>query len=238
MRVGEQALGVRAQDPERAEPEQRACRPLAAELECVAQGLSAFRDVAARGPEAPEGAREPKCQVSVADLASPVQRSAQVRVVVVQTGEGARLIAGARLDVELLRDGGVVVGVPLAAVLQPARPLEHLERVLADRLEHPETRLPVGIGPLAKEALLDERPEPVEHVDPEVAAQRLGGLQPGPAHEHAEPGKQRLLLGQQEVVAPLDRGAQRPLALVQILGAAGEEVQPLVEAAQERGRRK
>ena len=31
---------------------------------------------------------------------------------------------------------------------------------------------------------------------------------------------------------------QRPLALVQILRAAGEEVQPLVEAAQERGRRK
>ena len=123
--------------------------------------------------------------------------------------------------------------------LELAGRLELLERVLADRLEHPEARLAVGVfAQPQQQALLDQRVEVFEHVGRAVGvADRGRGLEPQAADEHAQAPEQRLLPLEQQVVAPGDRVAQRPLALVGVLRAAGQQGQPLVEPAQERLRR-
>ena len=61
----------------------------------------------------------------------------------------------------------------------------------------------------------------------------VGGLERPAAAKDGQPGEQALLVVGQQLVAPLDRGAQRPLALGGVAGAAGEERQPLLEALQE-----
>jgi hypothetical protein len=57
-----------------------------------------------------------------------------------------------------VRDFEVVAGVPLANLVRLSGLVEALERVLADRVEHAE---PIGF-PATKEALVEERLEPVQ----------------------------------------------------------------------------
>ena len=129
--------------------------------------------------------------------------------------------------------------MPPAGALELAGRVELLERVLADRLEHPEARLAVGVlAQPQQQALLDERVEVFEGVARAVrVADGRGRLEPEAADEDGQAPEQRLLPLEQQVVAPGDRVAQRPLALVGVLGAAGQQGQPLVEPAQERLRR-
>ena len=69
-------------------------------------------------------------------------------------------------------------------VLELAALREPLERVLADRLEHPEPRLALGALGLADEPVVDERGDAVQHLaelEPERAAgDGLGGLERAP----------------------------------------------------------
>jgi hypothetical protein len=101
-----------------------------------------------------------------------------------------------------------------------ARLLQALERVLPDRLEHRETAV-VG----ADEALVDERLERLEA----GGAHLLRRLERPAAREDAEPREQTLLLLAQQVVAPLDRRAQRALPFGRVAGAAGQHRQSPVE---------
>ena len=129
--------------------------------------------------------------------------------------------------------------MPPAGALELAGCLELLAGVLADRLEHPEARLAVGVlAEAQQQALLDERVEVFEGVARAVrVADGRGRLEPEAADEHGQAPKQRLLALEQQVVAPGDRVAQRALALVGVQRAAGQQGQALVEAAQERLRR-
>ena len=99
--------------------------------------------------------------------------------------------------------------------------------VLADGLEHP-----VALVGEAQEALLDERLQGVEvgfgHL--------LGGLERAAAGEDGEAGEEPLLLGGEQVVAPLDGGAERLLAGVGV-AAALQEVEALGEALEDLGGR-
>src|SRR5437667_7562399 len=81
--------------------------------------------------------------------------------------------------------------------------LEPRACVLADRLQHPEALLAV-----AEQTLVDERLHGVQI----CFRDRLGGLQRGPAGEDRKPGEEPLLVLVQQVVTPLDRGAQCRLA--------------------------
>ena len=119
------------------------------------------------------------------------------------------------------RHGGCVPGLDvgsLAGLLQP------LERVLAEQRMQVEARLGGGalgrIGGLdPEEALVGERLEALQDVDPEVAVRvddgegQLGGPA---ARERGEAAEEPSLRLGQQVVAPRDGAAERALALRQV----------------------
>src|SRR5262249_12467415 len=108
--------------------------------------------------------------------------------------------------------------------------------VLANRLQHPEAGLAVGVRAPDEKTLLEQRIEPVEDRSGAavMAANALGRFGPTAADEHGQPPEQPLLLLREQTVAPVDRVPQRPLALVDVARSAGQQRQPLVETAKER----
>jgi hypothetical protein len=67
-----------------------------------------------------------------------------------------------------------------------------------------------------------------------VGADGLDRLKRAFAREHDQAAEERLLVLAQEVVAPVDRGAQRALAWVEVACAAREELQLVVQAGEQR----
>ena len=63
-------------------------------------------------------------------------------------------------------------------------------------------------------------------------ADALGRFQRAAPGEHREPGEEPLLLLGEELVAPLDRGPERPLARLGV-AAADEQIEPLRESLQD-----
>src|SRR5207302_8407972 len=102
--------------------------------------------------------------------------------------------------------------------------LEFFAGVFTDRLEHP-----VAIARVTHEALVDKR---LERVDVRVC-DAFRCLERATASEDGEARKELLLLGGQQLVAPLDRRAQRALPLGEIARAAGEQREALLEPLQD-----
>ena len=100
--------------------------------------------------------------------------------------------------------------------------LQTLERVSPDRLEHPE-----ALAGVADEALHDERLQGVEI----RAGDPLRRLEGAAAGEDGQAGEEALLSARQQVVAPLDRGAQRLLARL-CVAATLQQVEALGETFQ------
>ena len=127
-----------------------------------------------------------------------------------------------------LREGEEVRSVTSPHVGRVGGAVELLGRELADRLEHEEAVALAG----ADEALVDERLRDVEV----GVRHRLGREQRPAAGEHGEPRERLLLVGVEQVVAPLDRRAQGLLPRVD--AAAGlQHVEPAREAVEQlRGR--
>ena len=103
------------------------------------------------------------------------------------------------------------------AVPEPRRALlaglgDALAGELAHGLEHVEARLAAHLG-AHEQALLDERSQPVERVEPGVRHHGRGGVLGEAAGEDAEAAEEDALLGPQQVEAPLERGAQRLVPL-------------------------
>ena len=100
--------------------------------------------------------------------------------------------------------------VGLAALLQT------LGRILADRLKHEEPssrRLP-------QQALVDQRPERLQvH-----RAHPLSSFELEAAWKHCEAREESALVLGEQLVAPADRGAERPLPLRRIAGARRQQV--------------
>ena len=90
---------------------------------------------------------------------------------------------------------------------------QSLERILADGLEHSQARL-VPACMLGREQVVpEERLDPLQDVEVGLLRDALGGGQREPADEDGEAREELLLFRLQEVVAPLDRRAERPLPL-------------------------
>jgi hypothetical protein len=70
--------------------------------------------------------------------------------------------------------------------------VEPLERVRADRLEHREARLAVGLLLLAEETVVDQRRESGQETA--AAADRFGCFERAPGCEHCEPREKRLVV--------------------------------------------
>ena len=89
-----------------------------------------------------------------------------------------------------------------------------------------------------EQVVAEERLDPLQDVEVGLLGDVLGGGQREPADEDGEAREELLLLRLQEVVAPLDRPAERPLAL----GETGarrrpQEIEPRVETLEQRARR-
>ena len=69
-----------------------------------------------------------------------------------------------------------------------------------------------------------------------ASADLLGSLERAAASEDGETGEELLLLGREQVVAPLDRRSERLLAGIRV-AAAFEQVEPLREALEDLRRR-
>ena len=163
---------------------------------------AAFAPVTARPPEMPDRGADPKRDVGASVLECVPKDGAEVVVLRFDPVVPDRRAPGQQLGACQLRKLEEEGAVPLPQDLSPAGLFDSLECELADRLQHPEALLCV-----ADEALLDERLQRVEV----GAADGFGRFERAAAGEHGEPREQAPLVGRQQVVAPFDRGAQRPL---------------------------
>jgi hypothetical protein len=125
------------------------------------------------------------------------------------------------------------VGTPqkrlLTALGQPLQP------VLPDRLQHAEPRLALAIAGRLDQAVLHQPFQTIQRIDralgPPHVCDSVEGHAPG---EDGQPPEKRLLARGEQVVAPGDRCAQRPLPLRQVAGAAGQQRQPRLQPLQHR----
>ena len=106
---------------------------------------------------------------------------------------------------------------------------EPLARELPDRLEHAEA--PVASCRTRFFSASDRSPScaPVEI----ATAHAVGGGDRPPAGEHREPREQPLLHRRQQVVAPQQRVAQRPLAGGDVARTVGQQLEPPLQAGED-----
>ena len=93
-------------------------------------------------------------------------------------------------------------------------------RELADDLEHAEARLAFAAGDRVDQALVGQRGETVERLDPELGAgvaDLVGRLERPAAGEDGEPDEQPPLGRVEQLVAPVDRAPERALPSGQVL---------------------
>src|SRR6266567_3556009 len=110
---------------------------------------------------------------------------------------------------------------------------KQLQPILPQGLQHQEARLLCLLLALLDEAVIQQRGEGVQDVWAPSArplAKRLGCRKLPAARKDREPPEERLLLGRKQVVAPLERLAQRLLASRRGAWPAGEQRQALREA--------
>ena len=156
-------------------------------------------------PEVLDRRRELESQLHFAARERPLEGGADV--VLLGCGDvvahGSRHVERVRVDVRVERDSQEELRMAVANVLRVRRFVEPLGAVLADRVQHSEA----PALPAAEQALGEERLERVQ-VGP---ADRLRRLDREASSEDREAPEELLLRGDEELVAPLDRGAQRLL---------------------------
>ena len=140
--------------------------------------------------------------------------------------EPTRLIASRKARLGLLRERDEVLEMPAARLVALARRAQPLDGVVAHELEQHEARL-VGLA-LRHEALVDERRKPFQDraVD---SAHGFGRRERAPTGEHAELREEPLRAGLEQVIAPVERHAQRLLVSRSVAAPAREELEAVAE---------
>src|SRR5207249_11738862 len=105
--------------------------------------------------------------------------------------------------------------------------------VVSNRLEHEESRLPVGSLFRAQQAVLEQDLNGVEI----GITHPFGRIEAEAAGKDARARKEALLTRVQEIEAPIERGAHRLLPLGAVARPATKEVEPLAEAREQGLRR-
>ena len=168
----------------------------------------------------------------------PIDRGAQVALLAIEpahrglAGLAEDRVAGRRRDAHAFR------GERAFRLAQLAQRAEALVGVFPQQRVEAEPGLRVLLRRAARgrldpdQALVGERLETVDDVDPEISGgihDRLRRRRGPTAGEDAEPGEQAPLGRREELVAPGDRGPQGLLSLRQVAGAA-PEVEAVPEA--------
>src|SRR5215467_7116552 len=121
----------------------------------------------------------------------------------------------------------VIVGMAESEERHVAVGDQLLPSKFTDELEQAEARLPIAILHLNDQATTDETGESVKDgrlsgcIIP--AADSLRRLQRPPLDEDREPAKQALLRLREQVIAPLDGAAHRPLAFWEVGGTVRQQ---------------
>ena len=111
---------------------------------------------------------------------------------------------------------------------------EPVPGVLLDRAEHPVARCAVALG--EQQRFLGQRGEQLEHLlllDPVAGADPLGRFQARPAGEHREPAQDHPFGVGEQLPAPVDHRAQRPVPRQRGTATAGQQAEPVVETVGE-----
>ncbi len=225
------ALELRAMSDDEQRRGARGRRDVAAELERrIKPSPTLTRQ--ARLPVRPQGRRASQDGLRPTCLEEELERHAEivelpldpVQPLVLARSE-QRLVCTFR-ELDRPRRVAATTGFQLAPLREP------LVGVLADRLEHRVAGF-AGLVGLLDQVLLDESAERVEV----GVADLLGGFKGRASREHGEAGEQCLLGLGEQLVGPVDRGAQRLLAGGGVSRSLGEQREPLVEALGEPLRR-
>ena len=145
--------------------------------------------------------------------------------------EPGALLGPAQVRLRLLGESEVVSRLRAAdcRLLAPGR--EAVGAVLLDRLKHPEARLATCLEP-EQHALVDQGRDRLEEVRVDPAGSVHNGrrrVERATPDEHRQQPEQPLLVLGEQVVAPRDRVAQRPLPLGQITRTAGQKLETVLE---------
>ena len=134
-------------------------------------------------------------------------------------------------QVQVVVGMGTLDGLGLCALAQAFQP------ILPKGLQHAEARLPC-LGPaLLQQAFVKKPAHAFQHLSYHIrerSANRLFRLQGTASDEDAETAEEALLLGGEQVVAPLDGIAQRLLAGGRILDSSRQDLQAVTQAGQQR----
>jgi len=201
--------------------------------EGVLQPPTPLAQAAAVRPVDAQRTGETELEPALVPGARPLERPQEVRVLVLEPPHPGRGVAS-QSGGGPLGETRVVLGVAAVERGAVAPGGQPLQRVLADRLEHEQPRLPVEVA-LAHEVVLDQLRERVEHAW--GRADRLGRVEREAAHEDGELVEQLLLGLLEQLVAPGDRVAKGALALVGVAAAAREEGQAFAQPFRQPSRR-
>ena len=194
------------------------------------QPATAFGQVATRVPEVPDRRAEPQRGQRLV-LHGPAERRAQVVVLGLQALQPRtahrrwRTRPPRRGPRSTPRDGvGARRARPPRSPARPRTP-ERFPAAANSRITAPGGR----------ETLLEQRLDAVENREPElgVAADGFGRVEGEAADEHRHAAEQPLLRRVEEVVAPGDRGRERPLPGRHVPRSADEQRQARLQAFQE-----
>ena len=205
-----------------------------AEREQLLQALARLLLMVPQLPEAPERRADLEADLRLACFQRPTERGADVVSLGVEALEPLALLRAEQARLGLLRQHEVEGGVPSSDGLAVAARRQTLERELANGLEHPQARLVPGCVLGREQVVAEERLDPLQDVEVGLLGDVLGGGKREPADEDRKAREELLLLRLQEVVAPLDRPAERPLAL----GETGarcrpQEIEPRAETLEQ-----
>ncbi len=131
---------------------------------------------------------------------------------------------------DIAREVREMLRVPAAELVRELRAaVQPLARILADGLQHGEPPLAADAVDAPQQALVHERLHPVDDVH---FRKRANGrrhpfdvLEPR-AGEDSESLEQQTLVGAKQLVAPLDRPAERPLPVREIARPSAEQIKP------------
>ena len=158
------------------------------------------------------------------------QRGTDVVVLGLERGEPFQLLGTAQMRVRGLGESGEVGEMRMARQVRFPRLREPVPGVFLDRVEHPVARCAVLVG--AQQRFLGQRGEQLEHFPPLdriTAADLLGRVQARSAGEHREPAQDQPFGVGEQLPAPVDHRAQRPVMRQRGAAAAGQQAEPVVE---------
>src|SRR5712691_9636036 len=166
----------------------------------------------------------------IASIRGPAQRGSNVVALPVEVEPPGSLFGSGTPDPE--EEPRVVpfsqipemLGVATTELRLLAGPGQLLGRVFPDRLEHREPWLALHELDATDEARIHQGARSLQDVELRAGATHgVSGFEGPPAREHGEAGEEHALVWPEQVVAPLDRPAQRPVTLRNVAGTAGQQ---------------